>query len=70
MFGTDGLLGEWLDFFREEDGALVLDLSGTEFPWGLGRVRTFGRVRIAAGSPPVPLRAEVTPRRGRRESRG
>lgn len=58
MFGTDGLLGEWLDLFREEDGALVLDLRGTEFPLGLGRVRAFGRVRIAAGE---------APRRGRRE---
>lgn len=57
MFGTDGLLGEWLDLFREEDGALVLDLRGTEFPLGLGRVRAFGKVRIAAGG---------SPRRGRR----
>ncbi|MEM3085670.1 MAG: hypothetical protein QXT68_00825 [Halobacteria archaeon] len=52
MLGTDGLLGEWLDFFREEKGALVLDLRGAEFPVGAGRVRAFGKVRIGAGGPP------------------
>ena len=51
MFATDGLLGEWLDLFHEEGGALVLDLRGAEFPLGAGRVRAFGRVRISTGCP-------------------
>jgi hypothetical protein len=58
MLGTDGLLGEWLDFFREEKGVLVLDLRGAEFPVGAGWVRAFGKVRIGAGE---------APKRGRRE---
>lgn len=61
IFGTDGFLGEWLDFFQEEDGVLVLDLRGAEFPLGAGRIRAFGKVRIATGG---------APKRSRRESRG